>query len=624
MAPDAGRRDDVIRVRHRRPPAAHVPPRRNGQNGASALRELRSASDRYTNNAIAVRVGRPNVRFGVTVLVALAVGVVTALLIRPEYLCGGTFRLTDERTLSQRAELRSDLSNMVGDDFSSTAESTGVASRWHVEAPANDLIRFRFVTTDRSTGAERATQMAQAFLTTLRTKREQNRGTPSQSENVVSLYIQELQTRAANARTQLDSAMATIPDSDSREQKDALLDRWRSIRSGYTEARARLAATFADVSRLRSEAAPTHGVVPTDKRREAFAADLGLQQDLRELSVHLTELRAHLLRVRATAAARFGELSSAVTTLRQMISIEDTRDLGSATTAILSRLTVELDAYRRGLVEFADAWNAEFAAVERLEVDPQASELLDQYHRIRALLTDYFFSASQTLSTMRGAVNRVGEEQRDHARTYVLQSKLIRAFQTLQSAHHRLEFAAGTIETPDNFRLDIALRSAHGLRRRSQDQMRRIETKLQARATKRAIALHATTLVQAEQTLEHFRAETDKTVDRLVAVQDGLLETTEQVEGLVEAVVRAELAGDRLKITQSDLRRSERRLKQLATKRRSKYEDGGIELVSAGVMGSPINGSTRAAAGVVAGAIAFLSVLFGQWHVARRKDRATP
>lgn len=622
MAPDARRTDDVIRARKQRRPSAYPSPRRDGQNGTSALRELSSASDRYTTRAISASVRRPKVRFGLTILAALAIGAVTALSVRPEYMCGGTFRLTEERTQSQRAELRSDLLNLVGGEFSSTTESTGVAPRWHVDASAHDLIRFRFVAANRSTGAERAARMAQAFLAAQRTKREQNRGTPSESEDIVSLYIQELQTRLAHAQTQLDSAMATIPDSDSREQKDALLDRWRSIRSGYTEARTRLAATYADVSCLRSEADPTHGVVPTDERREAFAADLGLQQDLRELSVHLTELRAHLLRVRATAAARFGQLSSAVTTLRQLISIEDTTDLGSPTTAILSRLTVELDAYRRGLVEFADAWNAEFAAVEHLVVDPQAGELLDQYHRVRALLTEYFFSASQTLSAMRGAVNRVGEEQRDQARTYVLQSKLMRAFQTLQSAHHRLEFAAGTIETPDNFRLDIALRSAHGLRRRSQDQMRRIEAKLQAHATKRAIALHATTLAQAEHTLEHFRTETDKTVDQLVAVQDDLLETTEQVEGLVAAVVRAELAGDRLKITQSDLQRSEQRLRQLAAKRRSKYEDGGIKLASAGVMGSSINGSTRAAAGVAAGAIAFLSVLLGQWHMARRNDRA--
>jgi hypothetical protein len=257
--------------------------------------------------------------------------------------------------------------------------------------------------------------------------------------------------------------------------------------------------------------------------------------------------------------------------------------------------------------------------LRKLEVDPYSSEVLDVYERSRRRLNDFLFDAAKRLATMRSHVRAIAEGTSDNARHYVSRSNLVRAFQTMQAAHHRFEFAAGTIETPDNFRLDAALKSTRGLRRRSKDRIRAIDEALQARAAERTRKRRIEELTEAERLVEQVRTATDRTVDELIALQEELNLGAEQSEAFLRAVLKAEIATARLKLTQEDLALATERLGELAAERVSTAQAAEIKFVSAGVVGGPVNLGQRLGTGALAAVLTFAVVLLAQWWITRNK-----
>ena len=247
-----------------------------------------------------------------------------------------------------------------------------------------------------------------------------------------------------------------------------------------------------------------------------------------------------------------------------------------------------------------------------------SGEVLDIYQRLRRNLNDFLFDMARRLSTMRSQVHAVGADPRDTARHHVFQSNLMRAFQTVQAAHHRFEFAAGAIETPDNFRLDAAIKSARGLRRRSQDRIRTIEEQLQAKATEHAKKRRVEKLIEAERFIDQARTATNKTVDELLALQEELNLGAEASEAFLRTVLRAEVATSRLEFARTDATQIEDRLRDLAAKRLSAADAASIELVSCDVTGRPINLSERLRIGGIGAALTLLTILLGQWWITRR------
>jgi len=178
-----------------------------------------------------------------------------------------------------------------------------------------------------------------------------------------------------------------------------------------------------------------------------------------------------LLNVWQLSAGRLDLLTTAADELSRTASQSDATPLPPNIQAVVLGLVHDSDAYRQTLTKYTEVWTIEFTSLQRMEVDPASAELLDRYQRVRMLLSDFLFAASQRLSAVRAHLSVLGGQAGDNARHHVLQSNLTRAFQATQTAHHRFEFAAGGIDTPDNFRLDAALRSARGLRRRILEQI---------------------------------------------------------------------------------------------------------------------------------------------------------
>ncbi len=586
---------------------------------------LSTASLGYRHGSLPARRDRSASRSNLAVAVvgAAVVGMLLAVATPAEHDCAARFKIVQAsvapRDLKLGAALASYASSLGTPHADADPGAPGVNPHWWVHAPADGFLQLGVTTTDRRRGVEEASVAAHGFLSVLRERADEARQTPSDAEHEVSELVAALRQRAGDAQAEVEAATGSLPPSDPRINRDALLERWRALRSDFATVREQLAEAASGVDRLQTESEPARGIVGAEDRRRALESDPALRQDLRELDVRLSELKLHLLNVWQQSAGRLEQLRSATDDLLRTASQSDTARLPPNVRAAVEGVVSETELYRQTLGVFVDAWTGEFTTLQRREVDPQSGELLDGYQRARSLLSDFLFAASQRLAALRSHVNTLGEQPTDHARHHVLQSNLTRAFQAAQSAHHRFEFAAGAIDTPDNFRLDAALRSARGLRRRTVEEMQRLEQRLQADAIEKAQQQRVQALAEAEHAVERTRATSEQTIEQLFAVQDGLIQAVGLSEGFLHAVLQAELAANRLQTAEADLARAEERLRELAASRQAAAADIGVELVSCGVVQSDLKLAQRFRLGGIGFVVTLVTVL-----VARSFRRSLP
>lgn len=586
--------------------------------GVSALEALSAATNRYARSVVGKRPPHRKVSLALAVIAASAVGIALTLAGRFEYRCVATMRIAGDPSSSQCAVHRKELLDYTWGHMGETTSTDTASERWFVNSPAEDLLQVGLATPDREAGLARVQAIARGFCDKMRAVAAAARSTPSQAENILTEHVVRLRTRLNDAQGHVDAAIAALPETDPSEHRAALLSRWVTLRSDFDTARGQLAEVSANVAQLQSEPEPTYGLVSGEERREALQANDVLQQDIRELAVNLSELKLHLLNVWQRSAGALEQLALAADELIEIASSNP----GQPTPQVKRRgdlaLAVTVQAYTDMVETFAETWTHEFMALQRLEVNPYSGEVLDVYQRLRRQLNDFLFDAAKRLASMRSQVRALSADQRDSARHHVFQSNLVRAFQTMQALHHRFEFAAGTIETPDNFRLDAALKAARGLRRRSQSQIRAIEEALQAKATKRARKRRIKELARAEQLVAQVRTAADQTIDELIALQEELNLGAESSEAFLRAALKAEIATTRLRLTRTDLTQTEGQLSQLAADRVSKAEAADIELVSAGVIGRPVNLTERLGTGTLAATLTLAMILLAQWWITRR------
>ncbi len=575
------------------------------------LAEASSARSRRDSAVTAVRARR---RIGVAPALLAAIVVGAALLFAEpfQHLCGATFRVTETSNRDRITFYRKELLDFTWADVAQQPDADQAGPMWMVDEPEFGLLRAYRSTTDRQRGVERANVVARGFLTHLNALARETRTTPTEGETILEGYVRQFQARLADTQEQFESAIAALPDSDPRLHRETLLANWGQLQSDFKAAREQLAQTARQFDNLKGENEQTTAVVMPAERRDVLEADEALQQDFKELAATLTELKLHMLNVWQRSSAALEKLESAGSAFQDWLTKRITDAPPQDIHDLVENLSVESSSYRESAAAFSHAWTAEFKALQQREVDAQSGDLLDAYLRARTLLNDFLFSAGQKLSAMRSRVNEAARQPRDNARLHVVQSELMRGFQEVQSAHHRFEFAAGSLETPDNFRLDSALRIARGLRRRITDRTKAIEDRLKTEATERAKKQRLETMAAIEAVLEKTRASSDETIDRLLAVQEGLNQTANLSEAFVTAVLRAELANSRLQLTREDLARMEAQLRELAARRASAGDEPPISLAACGVVQSAVNLPERLRVAGVGAGVAFVAVLLGQ------------
>lgn len=593
---------------------------KDGGNGRNAPDPLSALSEASTEYGRARRQAGPPRRFSgflLAVLAALLVGSVVAMVGPIDYRCAADFTISPKPNESRLGYYRKELLNYAWHALPPTASDTKPLE-WFVESPAQDELRLCIEAPDREAGVARLRELAGGFVKTVEKLDAQSRVTPTETEQLLSSYGNELEKSLDELQSKVDDAVATLPGDDPSNRRHELRAQWDDLRAAFSSARKRVTQSSHDYQRLLTEPEPTHGVVSTEARRQRLEADEGLQQDLAELAVALTEVKAHTLAVWQRADEPLQELVRNTNEFQKTLPDDADTTTTPATRARVAPIADALAAYQARLSGFRDAWTAAFAELREQDIDPYTAGVLDRYGEIRRSLGDFLFTSSKSLSTMRHAVNALNESQADLARDYVLTSKLVRAFHRIQNAHHKFEFVAQDIESTDDFRLDASLKSAQGLHRRTAAKISEIERQIQGEALAQARKRREADQLAAKELMERVRTTADKTVDSLVNLQEELNLSADQSEAFQQATLKVEVAASRLQLTQDYLNETNSRLRDLRAKRLTPADATKVTLQLCHVIGSAVDWRERTRTGGVGAALTLVTVLLGQWWVSKR------
>ena len=486
---------------------------------------------------------------------------------------------------------------------------------WFIETTGDGSLRVGLISTNRTLGMKRVSSLASGFKRAIDAQAATRQATPTEAEDLLSASLDDLRSRLDDAEHQVETVLAQLPDDDPSDRRGTMRDRWQALRGEFDSTRSSLMAASGDMARLGGLPEPAQGVITEEARRAAYDADDALRHDLRELAVNLTEMKLHILTVWQTSAAPLEELGTAS---RELLNLVRTAEPPSGGDHPSNPAQDSVAAYVEDLEAFSQTWTREFTALRATTVDAQRCEVLEVFQRSRRQLTDFLFTAGRHLTAIRSAVRAAQSDPTDSARHHVAVSNLVRSFQALEAIHHRFEFGADAIEPANNFRLDAAIQTARGLRRRTRARMGEIETRLAATALEQARKHYHEELTAARDVLADARQTADQTVARLVALQDELNIHSDLTEDFLRSTLRAEIAGTRLDLTRREYAKTEAHLRSLAEKRRTSSESSGVEIVAGGVDGGPVNLIERLRTGGLTGLLTLLSILVGQWWTARR------
>jgi len=557
-------------------------------------------------------------RLLIPAVAAVLVGTALTLLGPFHYRCQATIRIKHQDAASYVANYRTKLLDFAWQRLSSPDHESESRLGWSVEIPAPDLLRLALIGSDRRSGVSHVRKIAEDFLDTVRGELQADRESPGEAEQALTEYVTSLRSRLDQARTEVESGITQVPDEDPRGDRNALLARWRRMATDFTDLRRQLAEANENVRRLESTRPPTHGIVSSMVRKEALQADLALQQDLDELKVQLTQLKLHVLNVRQEAEEHLDALTTAVDNAQRVRTDDSGAGDQGGTRLRVSRFTAEAQRFHKDLTAFAATWRDELASLRDIECDPESGAVLDIYKRVRSVLSNFLFLSAERLASMRTHTQTMARDLDDSARNHVLCSKVMRCFQEIQTAHHRFEFSAGAIEPSANFRLDSALRSSRGLRRRSLARTRNIETRLEAEARKQAAQKQIEQIEEARRLVDNTRDLAEQTIDQIVALQDQLNLSSDLTQDFLAKVLRAEHAESVADLAQQDLADVTARVQRLRSERLATTEAVEMEVVSFGAIGSPVNLAQRLRIGALAAAVTLLVAGLAQWWKRQR------
>lgn len=585
---------------------------------SSALATLSSAGDEGRRRERPPRKIMRRTSFMFAAVIGILAGAALIFAGRFEHTCAATFRLPATDASAGALDYQTALLAVASQHDTEMVRAGMSTGGWSVDAPNSDQLRLRMRTMDSAAGLTCLRKLAKTYKTHVRELAEASRAIPSPVETALSTAIAEFNKRMDTQRLDVETAQASLTDSDPSMRRTALLGRWKDARTALLESRTRLQQASDDFSRLREEAAPTHGLVPAEERRLAIIADAALQQDLAELAVNLTELKLHLLNVWQESAGSLERLMLAASELTQVISSSRVKILWDEHRTKTPPLVSMARGYHQALTAFTESWNREFTTAQRLKIDAYQAEMIRIFERSRRRLNDFLFEAAKRLASMRSTLQSMAVDSSNNVRFYVAQAGLTRAFAKVQTAHHRFEFSAGAIETPDNFRIDAATRAARGLMRRSRQQLRQIDRRLQAKAAKRASVEHRQAISEAEQRVAMMRHSSDRAVDELLALQDQLHLNANMDGEFVRGRIALEHAKARLEVTRDYLDHAQQRRAKLAAERATSGGDFDVELLSCGVIDAPARLRRCLTLGGLTAGLTMMAVLFGQWWITRR------
>ncbi|MBI1827691.1 MAG: hypothetical protein HY287_09165 [Planctomycetes bacterium] len=521
-----------------------------------------------------------------------------------------------DSTTSQINIVQRELAAFMSENHAIAASPNGLL-RWQIDAADANSLELRVIYSAAAHANARLREVSDSYLAQLKEVGRVRRTMPSQAEQILGEYVGQLETRVASATKLADEAEAALLIADPRVDRKALLEKWRNLRGDLQVRRDELRNTTAELDRHRIESIPVSGIVNSEDRKTAIESDAALTEDLRELTVRFTEVKRFIQKVNEDSREPLDATGTAADQLTSALSSADRAKLDRTTGEVLDKLQQDAAGFVSALATFADAWRGAFRSVDQTSIDNQSASLFDQHLRLEILLSSMLFDSGKRLTTMRTQIGAIEQSPTDDARHHVLISEITHGFQAMQSSFHRFEFAAGAIDSRNNFRLDAALRSARGLHRRTQEAISQIDKALAKQAGERAKKEHELATVRAEEHLARLRAASEQSVDLLLTAQDGINTADNVNENLARAALRAELAAAHARSAQEDLDRARSQLQALTTQRMSSDISEGITLASCAVDSRPSNLLDRAWTSALAAMCVFITLLVVQLWTTR-------
>jgi len=554
--------------------------------------------------------------FGVflTIIIGVCVGAGMLLATPLRYVNGAKFVITGLDPSADLAYFRQALQAYSWPYESALRSESPERSRWFVESPAATQLSLCCIGPEGSVEVGQIEKASRSFVKDINEKIELAREKPSVQEDWLDRQTAEIQARLTQASGQVEKALAGLESDDPMATRDELMARWTAGREAFSKKRQDYLRAEAEFRSLQQQSLPTFGVVTPKLQSEAYQSNAALQQDLDEMSVHLSELKLHLLNIWQKTMPILDELLLASDNFTQTLSDANT----PSSTLPLPAISDMAAQYGHALARFSSDWRANFATIRQREIDSMSPQLPHLQESLRSRLNGFLFETGKTLTSARRQVQAIADSSADDARFHVMYSDLVRSFQQLQSLHHRFEFAAGNIESRRNYRLDISLRASRGLHRRCKQRIQKIDDSLSTRALAQSRKQHDEDIKAAKQAVALARGGIDESIEALLALQERLNINIGLSDSFLRASVTAELAGAQASSAEVQLSQAQSQHQILVQQRMGELPQSTIEMIECGVIRGPINLRDRLQTAGIAGLLTMLALGLSRWRFRRR------
>ncbi len=619
ITPDRGAAPPSLREGHFAHPHPRAPAGLSPSPSDHLLDAVAAARHEYASQP-----RRPNPsssgRFALIVFAAMLVGAVTASIYPAGQYITATFAILGADSVDRAPVYRQALFNFAWLNLNANRVGDRSQSPWRVDAPSPTTLRWWFDAKQPAATLQDVRALAMRFVTEMADQARVERETPTEAETALASIADSLHDHLKSAQDQLTRWAAQPSTEDPRGHREQHLAQWTALQAEFLAARAEMLAATSRLKDLEAQGEPTEGSPAADERRAALEADHSLQQDLRELQVHLSELKLQVLNVWQQSAAPLERWINAADALVHAINPAETVAAPQETAPPqFETFHSEAKRYAAETNDFATTWSREFAALRRAAVDPFSGQIIDTHERLTASLSRFLFDAGKRLASLRECLRTAEAALADDARQYVRYSRMARAFENAQNAHHRFEFAAGALTARDNYALDSAWRAAAGLRRRAQQQRRVVEETLSRKARARAVSQYHLSLADARRQLAEMRQKTDQLVDRMVATQEAVNLHVELSEDFLRRSLSEDAAQQKSAMTAAQLERMEQQRLKLSATRLARFGDTSIALVECAVAPDASQWTDRGRVGLLAGLVCLLILVPAEFWM--RKSR---
>ena len=451
--------------------------------------------------------------------------------------------------------------------------------------------------------------LADEYRRSVETLVEKERASAEANRQHLAERQQALQTLIDEIGQEAGEASQPLPNDDPLRQLLVGFDELRAKRQDYQDLRQRFRSLLLQRENLLHAPPPTMAVVDPETRRKAYAANVVLREDSRQLEVRLAQVRSAMLKVWKAATANFEDILGLSRGLSHALDTFGTAMAPSGSRVLLEQVAENTADYHHWAMALAQEWTRSFAELQALTINPAAPRTLAIHDRIVERTGTLLHEMSQTLTLADGRIRAMNERAAYDARQPGVAATGPRPFRQLQATHRRLDSVLAELTTRNNYALDAALRSGRGLVHRTAAIRKAIDASLEEAARQQALADRQARIDALAAQIGQLRADMADHVEIVFRAQEHLRGTAEQVPPFVESATTDKVAGGKRDLLAKQMAEIDQLLASITSPGIQRVDPVDIRIVQQSVDSHPINRFEILSFGLLAWSMAFLAIL---------------